>query len=192
MLFILWVNTPDGLICQTIIQRSFSRLGDSHSSRNTGIGPLKAGKYLPTLFLLLLFLGAAAAADLPDPKLTPGAVIATETGDSLCAKNFRTSSVRSVPESEKNKVYAEYGIKTHKAGEYEIDHLISLELGGSNDIKNLWPQSYLTKPWNAHVKDKLENWLHKAVCEHRITLGEAQQEISHDWIASYKKHLGQP
>lgn len=34
-------------------------------------------------------------------------------------------------------MYAEYGITHRQRGKYEIDYLISLELGGSNSIKNL-------------------------------------------------------
>ena len=73
---------------------------------------------------------------------------------------------------------------------FEVDHLISLELGGSNDIKNLWPQSYTTKPWNAHVKDKLENRLHKLICYGAINIVEAQIAISKNWIEAYKKYIG--
>jgi len=42
---------------------------------------------------------------------------------------------RNVPESEKRQVYAEYGIRSHASGQYEVDHLIPLELGGSNSIR---------------------------------------------------------
>jgi hypothetical protein len=97
-----------------------------------------------------------------------------------------------VPESVKKEVYAEYHITHHSKGQYEVDHLISLELGGSNDIKNLWPESYLTDPWNAHVKDKLENRLHRLVCTGKITLKEAQDAISKDWIAAYIKYISEP
>ncbi len=96
------------------------------------------------------------------------------------------SKVRNVPASEKAKVYDEYGIKSHTAGQFEIDHLISLELGGSNDIENLWPQSY-TATWNAHQKDKLENELHRLVVSGNMSLTDAQQEIASDWISLYKK-----
>ena len=61
-------------------------------------------------------------------------------------------------------------------------------MGGSNNIKNLFPESYTTQPWNAHKKDKLENKLHKLVCTNQITLQEAQQEISNDWRKAYCKY----
>ncbi len=124
---------------------------------------------------------------MPDPSLTPGATLPVAAGD-ICVSGY-SKKVRNVPADLKQQVYAEYGIASHQPGEYEIDHLISLELGGSNSIKNLWPQSYITKPWNAHVKDKLENELHAEVCAGKIDLPTAQHEISTDWIASYKKHF---
>jgi hypothetical protein len=49
----------------------------------------------------------------------------------------------------------------------EIDHIISLELGGSNDIANLYPEK-ASLPAGApgfHIKDKLENELHDIVCD---------------------------
>ena len=67
--------------------------------------------------------------------------------------------------------------------------MISLELGGSNSIKNLWPQSFKTQPWNAHVKDALENRLHEEICSGQIEMTTAQHEIATDWIAAYKKHF---
>ena len=124
---------------------------------------------------------------LPDPKLTPGATLPVATGD-ICVPGY-SKKVRNVPNDVKQQVYAEYGIVSHQPGEYEIDHLISLELGGSNSVKNLWPQSYLTQPWNAHVKDKLENELHADVCSGKIDLPTAQHDISTDWIAAYKKYF---
>jgi hypothetical protein len=36
----------------------------------------------------------------------------------------------------KRGVYEEYGVKSHGSGVYEVDHLIPLELGGSNSIRN--------------------------------------------------------
>ena len=124
---------------------------------------------------------------MPDPNLTPGATLPVATGD-ICVPGY-SKKVRNVPLDVKQQVYAEYGITSHQPGEYEVDHLISLELGGSNSIKNLWPQSYLTQPWNAHVKDALENELHAEVCSGKVDLPTAQHDISTDWIAAYKKYF---
>jgi hypothetical protein len=65
-----------------------------------------------------------------------------------------------------------------------------LELGGSNDITNLWPQSFITKPWNAHVKDTLENKLHELICSKKVPMKTAQQEIATNWIDAYHKYVG--
>ena len=124
---------------------------------------------------------------LPDPNLTPGAVLPV-TRDDLCVPGY-TKKVRNVPLDVKRQVYAEYGITQHRPGDYEVDHLISLELGGSNSLKNLWPQAYFTKPWNAHVKDALENELHEEVCSGKLELSTAQQDIATNWIAAYKKYF---
>ncbi len=135
----------------------------------------------------------AASADqanaplLPDAKMTPGATLPVTRAD-ICVPGY-TQKVRNVPLDVKKQVYAEYGITSHKPGDYEVDHLISLELGGSNSIKNLWPESYKTQPWNAHVKDALENELHAEVCDGRLDLATAQHDISTDWIAAYKKYF---
>ncbi|MBV9850738.1 MAG: hypothetical protein JO250_13780 [Armatimonadetes bacterium] len=128
----------------------------------------------------------------PDPRMTPGDTLDVTVQD-ICVPGY-TQKVRNVPQEVKRQVYAEYGITSHRPGEYEVDHLISLELGGSNSVKNLWPQSYETQPWNAHVKDDLENKLHEMVCSGQLDLATAQHEIATDWIAAYKKyfHTDQP
>ena len=84
--------------------------------------------------------GCVASGGLQDTACTPGDIISTATRDQICQSGYSTS-VRDVPESEKQAVYAEYGITHHSTGEYEVDHLVSLELGGSNDISNLWPEA---------------------------------------------------
>ena len=130
----------------------------------------------------------ADAAHLPNPQLTPGDVLDVTTSD-ICVPGY-SSKVRDVPTSVKNQVYQEYGIASHKPGQYEVDHLISLELGGSNSVRNLWPESY-TGDWNAHIKDKLENKLHQDVCAGQVDLKTAQHEIASDWIAAYRKYVGE-
>ena len=61
--------------------------------------------------------------------------------------------------------------------------------GGSNALKNLWPQPFQTQPWNAHVKDQLENTLHRLVCARKVDLDTAQHDMATDWIAAYKPYF---
>jgi uncharacterized protein YceK len=129
--------------------------------------------------------GCVASKGLPDPACTPGALMEGATKDKICQSGY-ASSVRNVPQSVKNKAYAEYGIASHFPGEYEVDHLVSLELGGSNDISNLWPEAANPKP-GFHEKDKVENYLHDQVCSGKISLRQAQLEIATNWPAVYNE-----
>jgi hypothetical protein len=122
---------------------------------------------------------------LPDSACTPGAIFTNATKDIICKSGY-SRSVRNVPTSEKDQVYAEYGITHHSAGQYEVDHLVSLELGGSNDIANLWPEAASPKP-GFHEKDQVENYLHDQVCSGAISLKEAQIEIATNWLAVYNR-----
>lgn len=143
------------------------------------------------LILLTLAFSSATATTpnvLPDSKLTPGDALTTNT-KLICTPGY-TRTVRNVPQALKHQVYLSYGITNHKPGEYEIDHLISLELGSSNSARNLWPESYITKPLNAHVKDRLENQLHTLICSGAISVQTAQQTIARDWTVAYTKFIG--
>jgi hypothetical protein len=124
---------------------------------------------------------------VPDLALTPGATLDVTAAD-ICVSGY-SKRVRNVPVAVKRQAYASYGILSHEPGEYEIDHLISLELGGSNSLRNLWPQSFRTHPWNAYVKDALENELHRRVCAGTIDLAKAQYVISHNWVIGYRAYV---
>lgn len=121
---------------------------------------------------------------MPDPDCTPGAIFPSATKEQICTPGY-SASVRNVSAETKKQIYAEYGIVNHSKGEYEVDHLISLELGGSNDIANLWPEAASPLP-GFHEKDLVENYLHDGICKGKISLGQAQAVIAHDWITVYK------
>jgi len=120
---------------------------------------------------------------LQDKACTPGDIIKTATKAQICTPGY-ASKTRNVPQSEKNQVYASYGITSHRAGQYEVDHLVSLELGGSNDISNLWPEAASPKP-GFHEKDKVENYLHDQVCSGNMGLTQAQIAIATNWLDVY-------
>jgi hypothetical protein len=131
---------------------------------------------------------------MPDPSLTPGKA-SYRTLDQICVKGSARDE-RNVSDSEKANVYESYGIakcQGYCSGPQgcEIDHLISIELGGANTEDNLWPQPY-DGDWSAHDKDRLENTLHTLVCAktNPVPLKEAQKAIATDWVAAYKKYVG--
>ncbi len=144
-------------------------------------------------FLFATFSISSFAQRMPNHTLTPGHAT-YHTTETVCAAGS-ASDERMVPESEKNAVHQRYGIakcQGYCSGPQgcEIDHLISLELGGANTSDNLWPQPY-DGNWNAHDKDRLQARLHKLVCTDKtLTLKEAQQAIKADWVAAYKKYVG--
>jgi hypothetical protein len=123
-----------------------------------------------------------AAGPLPDPACTPGAidpaVHQSNIRTTICLPGY-TSTVRpSASETDKWKrvAVAAYGI----TGTGEYDHLVSLELGGTNATSNLWPEpGSIPNP-----KDSVENRLHKEVCSGQITLAAAQQAIATNWTTA--------
>lgn len=140
------------------------------------------------LFLLLTSPALANSPIVPNARLTPGMIDPNATVPMICKAGY-SASVRNVPQWVKHRVFVDYGVDP-MSDSFEVDHLISLELGGSNSILNLWPQSYTTQPLNAHRKDVLENKLHTLVCSGHLDLATAQKEIATDWILAYKKYVG--
>lgn len=127
-----------------------------------------------------------SAAVMPDAKLTPGDVLTT-SANVICVSGY-AKRTRDVNSRTKDDVYAEYHIATHGPGEYEVDHLIPLGIGGSNDIKNLWPQPTEPRPGRLE-KDTLEDELHRRICDHSLDVGTVQREIATDWVAAYRKYV---
>jgi hypothetical protein len=125
------------------------------------------------------------SSDYPDTRLTPGDVITTDS-TIVCVSGY-AKRTRNVPDELKKKVYNDYDLPyPQSASQFQIDHLIPLELGGSNDLSNLWPQATNIET-GFDQKNKLEQYLHDSVCDGSMTLSEAQSMIRNDWLAAYKK-----
>jgi anti-sigma factor RsiW len=122
----------------------------------------------------------------PSPRLTPGVARAVDR-EELCNSELPKNQV--VTADMRRRVFQVYGISNADPQAYEVDYLITPALGGADDIRNLWPQPYVSTAWNARVKDALEDRLREMVCHGQLNLAEAQRDISTDWVAAYKKYF---
>ncbi len=129
---------------------------------------------------------------VPDPHCTPGSINPTVKLTTLKNRNFTTSCVRDKATSapKKKTTYAAYGLtaphrNTGKTQTCELDHLISIELGGADTLDNIWPQCGPADTVLAQryfkIKDGVENYLNIQVKAGTLTLDEAQKKIAADW-----------
>ncbi|MBO0820626.1 MAG: hypothetical protein J2P26_07215 [Nocardiopsaceae bacterium] len=127
---------------------------------------------------------------LPDPSCTPGSynsdVTQSTINSTICVSGW-TDTVRpptSYTNPLKEQGIADYGYSDTSMSDYEEDHLVPLELGGSpRDPGNLWPEPhYGTK--TSYTKDGIETKLKNAVCDGRITLSAARSAIKTNWTTA--------
>ncbi len=149
-----------------------------HTAARNGTGSLLAGP-----------LDIYPRADNPGAINT--AITQANIGQNICNPKWSTKSERpssGYTTSLKKVQIKDEALPDTKTGDYEEDHLISLELGGDpKDPKNLWPEPYTASiaDGGAKNKDSVENYLHAQVCAGVMTLAEAQKEIATDWYAVY-------
>jgi hypothetical protein len=188
-----------GEFCSPAHEADYERHGfscvDGHLREGGGSGPEPPpDASVPTHTLLLArrtrTAGCVVRGPLPDRRCSPGAVYADATLAMICTPGY-SKRVRDVSESTKSGIYAEYGIpRTHYGRPYEVDHIVSLELGGANDAANLYPEAASGPSPGFHVKDRLENRLHALVCSRRMALRQAQRGIAVNWVALYRRVFG--
>lgn len=153
---------------------------------------------------------------IPDPTCTPGAFNPSLTLTVLKLLGFGTKCVRdknSTPTA-KAGTYDWYGIAhpTQNTGANqvcELDHLVSLEIGGADSLDNIWPQcgpdAVTLNERYFKQKDLVENFLAAPFRAGKksitlsdgttMTLAEVQKAIAKDWTqflpdatAYYKAH----
>jgi hypothetical protein len=129
--------------------------------------------------------GLIEAGVLPLAHLTPGATRPVALHE-VCQDEDRSLVVPAVV---RQQVLLAYHMLDVPAGEYELDYLITPELGGTADPRNLWPERYSSAVWNARVKDELEDLLPRLVCEGTVALATAQRDMATNWIDAYRKYF---
>lgn len=126
---------------------------------------------------------------LPNRTLAPGDVL-TKNLTIICVTGY-SSTVRDVPLSLRKEIFARdgYDYEAMKNVDDELDHIIPLCLGGSNDEDNLFVQLAEPRP-GYKEKDKLENYLCDHVCSGEIDITYAQFKIAEDWYSYYLEIYG--
>jgi len=117
----------------------------------------------------------------PDPRITPGAICSAQDSDfdGLAYEEQIPHCKRNFSESKKATVARVYNVPKANWSEYEFDHLIPLCAGGSNDVRNVWPEPLE----HAHRKDKIEDHVCSGMRAGAMTQKEAIQEVF-DWVRS--------
>mgnify|MGYP003394393201 CR=1 FL=1 len=126
----------------------------------------------------------------PNFQLNPGKLSSLDPNKTCLDPNWRTSSVRppvSYTNALKKQDITLYHYADTNMADYELDHIVSLEVcGDPKDPTNLWPQLY-NLIWNgkdigAKVKDKVENLMAKMVKARQLTIQEAADNLRFDWV----------
>ena len=128
---------------------------------------------------------AILSAQKPNDLITPGATTKA-TDANVCAADFE-SSVKPVSNAERREALKRYG-KDSSSYTGELDHLVPVSLGGSNEPDNLWPGPTNTVYGSADKK-ALELKLHQVVCDKQISLKDAQKAFRKDWTAAFERYV---
>ena len=104
-------------------------------------------RFLLSVVLLFLVQTAQAYPVVPDDELTPGDYCSESDSDFLYLRYEEQVPFckRRVNRQLKQRVYEAYDIPSRCRSQYTVDHFIPLSMGGSNSIKNLWPEHYRVK-----------------------------------------------
>jgi hypothetical protein len=137
---------------------------------------------ITVLFMMIVLSFSTVFAVQPNAQLTPGALCTPNDPD---FSGYRYSAhiaycKRNVTHAEKLEVAAAYGITESDWGDYEFDHLIPLNAGGTSQMANIWPQPID----EAHDKDRIEQATYNGLNDGTLTQDQAVQMIR-DWIAQH-------
>jgi hypothetical protein len=121
-----------------------------------------------------------AVGELPDRRLTPGAIASTSAAQ-VCQRGYARRT-RHPYDSEWRRLRVEmfrrYGIPHDDWARYVVDHLVPITDGGSPfDLNNIWPEL----KDEAERKDARELSSHRHVCNGEASLQEVQREFENDW-----------
>jgi hypothetical protein len=163
----------------------------------TGIQIVAPSSHVTGVYPAVCRRSAGDDVHLPVASCTPGAIrgdmlnpTSATLAATVCSPGWTKTIRPSASETDKTKTAAmhAYGEPTSLRSTVELDHLIPLELGGANDVSNLWPE-ISDEPGQGfrNSKDQVENNLKSAVCAHRIAIADAQNAIATNWTTAETK-----
>jgi hypothetical protein len=121
----------------------------------------------------------------PSNACTPGAFVRKTKADVCDGQTVRPS----LPAAERRAILSNYGVPTFNGTTGEIDHRVSLALGGTTDRRNLWPQVEVN---GFNPKDRLEAVILRRVCKglpHPMRVTTAVRVFLADWRAGYSYYV---
>jgi hypothetical protein len=132
-----------------------------------------------------LALPAVATAQLPNDYKTPGATVKASSAQ-ICSVDFAS---KAKPDAgwQQTEALERYGVRA-QGFSGDLDHLIPVSLGGSNDPDNLWP-FHAQGEFTLDAKNALAAKLRDMVCAGKISLKDAQDAFKKDWTKAYRTHM---
>lgn len=175
---------------RALLRARLNEIATKQEPRSIGRLAAATAAFAAVILAILGIFGSTVNAEGPKPLsgLTPGETRPISIAE-VCSNSDAEVVALNIPDETRRKVFAAYGITSPRPNQFEVDYLITPDLGGTESIRNLWPQPYSAR-WNARVKDQLEQRLHQLVCSGKLDLATAQHDIAVDWIGAYKKYVG--
>ena len=127
-----------------------------------------------------ILISLTAFSKQPMRPFTPGALCSEQDPDFMGYRYQARVAYckRNVSHAKKLKIARAYGIPESEWKNYEFDHLIPLNAGGSSRVENLWPEPID----EARSKDQVEKRTFEGLSRGTLTQDEAVQMIW-DWVA---------
>ncbi len=146
------------------------------------LAALVAGVVLMVMGILVV----CARPAMPDPDVTPGHVVSSDP-EAVCGHAERAQ----VSEARRAAVRVLYGLTAAQASRRQISHLVPVSWGGSDDIRNLWPQPAA----EIAARDRLARGGQALFCPQggkspTYALVDMQHDIAQDWRAAYRRYVG--
>lgn len=134
---------------------------------------------------LIAALPAVTFAQRPNNITTPGAKSKANEAQ-VCAADFEAKA-KPVAGWQRAEALSRYGKRANDES-IEVDHLIPVAIGGTNDPDNLWPIPD-NKEYGVAAKRELDVKLRELVCNKTLPLKTAQDAVRKDWVKAYDEYV---